>query len=167
MTGEISVARLSADTPLARPADFEALVAMMERTGRLHATFEEGFTLAPGWAAMQRGWLARVVGDPDWYVALAFVGGEAVGCVMATAEYHPPIYVHPHRGWLSDVWVEERWRRRGVARTLIAAAEDWLREQGISRIELSVAQANTAAQAVYARLGYHLATLTFARDFDQ
>lgn len=164
MAANIRVVRLSEATPGVRPADFESLVAMMERTGRLHATFEEGFTLAPGWEAMQRGWLARVVGNPEWYVALAFLDGAAVGCVMATIADSPPIYTHARRGWLSDVWVEEGARRRGVARALIAAAEDWMRQQGMSRVELSVAMRNPDAQALYAGLGYRPATLTFARD---
>jgi GNAT superfamily N-acetyltransferase len=164
MAAEILVQRLTASGGGTRPDDIEALAAMMERTGRLHATFEPGFALAPGWEAMQRGWLRRVLADPDWYVALATVAGQVAGCLMATLEDAPPIYVLARRGFLSDVWVEEAWRRMGVTRALVAAAETWFRERGVSRIELSVAMANAPGRATWQRLGYHPTTERWARD---
>ena len=164
MAAEILVRRLATAGGEPRPADLEALAAMMERTGRLHATFEPGFALVPGWEAMQRGWPRHVLADPDWYVALATVAGHAAGCLMATLEDAPPIYVLARRGFLSDVWVDEAWRRMGVTRTLVAAAEIWFRERGVSRVELSVAVANAPGRETWRRLGYHPTTEHWARD---
>lgn len=164
MAAEIIVTRLTTASVQARPADFAALADMMERTGRLHETFEPGFVLAPGWEALQRGWVRRVLTDTDWYVALATIAGQPAGCLMATLEDAPPIYVLSRRGFLSDVWVEEAWRRRGVARALVEAAETWFREQGVARVELTVAAANAPGKAVWRRLGYHPATEHWVRD---
>ncbi len=166
MANSVMVTRLPEDAPAAHPAEFGALVAMMERTNRLHESFGAGFALAPGWEDMQRGWLQRVVGDPHWFVALAYSAGQPAGCVMATIEEHPPILANTRRGYLTDIWVEPEWRRHGVAAALMAAAERWVREQGARRIELLVAANNAAAQALYRALGYEPVMQRWARQLD-
>jgi putative acetyltransferase len=45
-------------------------------------------------------------------------------------------------------------RRRGVGRALLAAAEDWARGAGVTKIELHVFPHNGAALALYERSGY-------------
>ena len=67
---------------------------------------------------------------------------------------------HAHLDWrhdppeLQDVFVLEKQRRRGVAERLSAAAEDRVRERGFDRIALDVDVENTAALALYDKLGY-------------
>ncbi len=67
---------------------------------------------------------------------------------------------HAHLDWrheppaLQDVYVPERHRRRGIASMLSAEAEERVRERGHARIALDVDVENTAARALYERLGY-------------
>ena len=50
--------------------------------------------------------------------------------------------------------VVDRWRRRGVGRLLMDAAELWAREQKLLLVYLETAVNNTAAQAFYGARGY-------------
>jgi ribosomal-protein-alanine N-acetyltransferase len=50
--------------------------------------------------------------------------------------------------------VVDRWRRRGVGRLLMDAAEYWAREQKLLLVYLETAENNTAAQAFYGVRGY-------------
>lgn len=59
-----------------------------------------------------------------------------------------------HRGWVYYLAVDEAVRRHGVGRALMAAAEEWLRGQGIPKVQLVVRDTNAAATAFYERLGY-------------
>lgn len=59
-----------------------------------------------------------------------------------------------HRGWLSYVSVDPGHRRRGFARAVVAAGEDWLRGRGIPKAQLLIRQSNTQVRAVYAALGW-------------
>jgi GNAT superfamily N-acetyltransferase len=71
---------------------------------------------------------------------------------------------HAHIAWsethlglpeIQDVFVLPELRRRGIASQLTHAAEDEARARGWERISLSVSQdANPAASALYAKLGY-------------
>jgi GNAT superfamily N-acetyltransferase len=67
---------------------------------------------------------------------------------------------HAHLDWrhdppeLQDVFVPEQHRRRGIATRLSAAAEERVRGRGYDRIALDVDVENTAARALYEKLGY-------------
>lgn len=58
-----------------------------------------------------------------------------------------------HRGWVYYLAVAEGARRTGLGRTLMAAAEDWLRARGCPKIQLMVRDSNAEALGFYAALG--------------
>jgi len=59
------------------------------------------------------------------------------------------------RTWiLNDLFVEEPYRKKGVAKSLIKAAERFAWETGAVRIILATQISNTAAQSLYESLGY-------------
>ncbi|AJP72765.1 GNAT family acetyltransferase [Sphingomonas hengshuiensis] len=58
-----------------------------------------------------------------------------------------------HRGWVYYLAVHPERRRGGTGRALMAAAEGWLRERGVPKIQLMVREGNDAALAFYAALG--------------
>lgn len=55
---------------------------------------------------------------------------------------------------LNDLFVAAAGRRQGVATRLLAALEGYAWSLGASRVTLNVARPNTAAQALYASLGW-------------
>jgi ribosomal protein S18 acetylase RimI-like enzyme len=57
---------------------------------------------------------------------------------------------------LYDLYVTERLRRQGVARSLMNTASEWARAQGAARLDLETARDNAAGQALYRSLGYEL-----------
>ncbi|MEO1531430.1 MAG: GNAT family N-acetyltransferase [Pseudomonadota bacterium] len=73
-------------------------------------------------------------------------------------------YVLPENqrfGYISDLWVEPRARRRGVASALIGAAEERLAAAGMKRIEISAIAVNLGAIRAYEALGYRRAYVGF------
>lgn len=59
-----------------------------------------------------------------------------------------------HRGWVYYLAVDPARRGSGLGRTMIAAAEAWLRARGAPKIQLMVREDNAATIAFYAHLGY-------------
>lgn len=59
-----------------------------------------------------------------------------------------------HRGWLYSMAVDPKHRHRGLGRRLVRHAEDWLRQQGILKVELMVRETNRQAIGFYNALGY-------------
>jgi len=72
--------------------------------------------------------------------------GELVGTVIATHD--------SRRGWINRVAVHPAHRRQGIARRLIAAAEDVLHEQGIHIIAALIEPDNGASLALFEAAEY-------------
>ena len=60
-----------------------------------------------------------------------------------------------HRGWVYYVTVDPDQRFKGYGRTIMAAAEEWLRARGIEKLQLMVRGDNAKVHAFYQSLGYY------------
>jgi ribosomal protein S18 acetylase RimI-like enzyme len=81
--------------------------------------------------------------------AIAEEGGEALGYVLARMADQRPDVVH-----VTDLYVREAARRRGVAKALLEAVVEAARVQGRTHLTLEVVSTNAEALAVYRRLGF-------------
>lgn len=59
-----------------------------------------------------------------------------------------------HRGWVYNLAVSEVRRRQGLGRMLMVAAEEWLRGNGVVKIQLMVRDENAPALSFYEVAGY-------------
>jgi RimJ/RimL family protein N-acetyltransferase len=133
----------------AEPGDARALVVLARAVG----------AEPEGWLISDGGW--RSVGEERRHLRaarsstkLAVLVAEAdegiVGRLTIARE------VHPACDHVADIglMVAQSFRRRGVGKALLAAAEDWARAVGVRKIELHVFPHNEAAIALYERAGY-------------
>ena len=130
-----------------RDADVESVVALWQRCG-----------------------LTRPWNDPEADIALArrrpnstVLIGRNADAIVATAM----VGHDGHRGWVYYVAVDPNRRAQGLGRSIMNAAEDWLREAGIAKLQLLVRRSNAKAGAFYQSLGYTEAeTIVFAKWLD-
>jgi ribosomal protein S18 acetylase RimI-like enzyme len=59
-----------------------------------------------------------------------------------------------HRGWVYYVAVDPDHRHKKYGRVIMDAAENWLRQRGIEKMQLLVRSDNTGVKAFYEQLGY-------------
>ena len=108
-------------------------------------------------ALWQRCGLTRPWNDPASDIAFARRGANAailIGrhedkIIATTMVGHDG-----HRGWVYYVAVDPDAQGKDFGRTIMAAAEDWLRHQGVVKAMLMVRPDNTKVQAFYDKLGY-------------
>jgi ribosomal protein S18 acetylase RimI-like enzyme len=121
-------------------------------------------------ALWQRCGLTRPWNDPAADIALARRGsnatiliGRADGAIVASA-----LVGHDgHRGWVYYVAVDPGRQKQGLGRTIMNAAEQWLREAGLPKLQLLVRRENAKAGAFYRGIGYEEAdTIVFAKWID-
>jgi ribosomal protein S18 acetylase RimI-like enzyme len=105
----------------------------------------------------QRCGLTRPWNDPSSDIAFARRGpsstiliGRTGDAIAATAM----VGHDGHRGWVYYVAVDPVAQKQGLGRAIMAAAEDWLRQQGIAKVMLMVRPDNRQVQAFYETLGY-------------
>ena len=61
-----------------------------------------------------------------------------------------------HRGVLYYLAVDPAFQKRGFGKAAVAAAEDWLRERGVWKINLMVRSENKQAGRFYEHMGYEI-----------
>jgi ribosomal protein S18 acetylase RimI-like enzyme len=114
--------------------------------------------------------LTRPWNDPASDIALArrgpasaiLLGREDEAVVASAMVGHDG-----HRGWVYYVAVDPDRRGQGLGRAIMTAAEDWLRQRGIAKLQLLVRRENTKAGAFYETLGYDEAEVAvFAKWLD-
>ena len=59
-----------------------------------------------------------------------------------------------HRGWIYYLATLPDMRNQGIGRACVEAAEVWLREHGVGKVQLMIRETNAAVQAFYERIGY-------------
>ncbi|MBB5690078.1 GNAT family N-acetyltransferase [Roseomonas alkaliterrae] len=100
--------------------------------------------------------------EADFHAAI-FGTPQRAGCLVAEWEGEPAgmalyhwtfsTFLARHGRWLEDLWVEPRFRRRGIARALFARlARDTL-EEGGGRLAWNVLDWNQPAIATYDAMG--------------
>ena len=118
--------------------DYDAIRALWEEAGlpikRAGRDSREQFS-----AQMARG-CQTVLGVRD--------GERLIGVVVATHD--------GRKGWINRLAVHPDYRRRGLARHLIAQAEDALRAQGMRIVAALVEEWNEASLALFQATGYVL-----------
>jgi RimJ/RimL family protein N-acetyltransferase len=133
----------------AEPRDASELVDLARTVG----SEEEGWLITDGdWrsASEERRYLRAIRRSRHAAVLVAEVTERIVGRLSIARDPHPA------SGHVADVgvMVAREHRRQGAGRALMAAAEDWARGVGVSKIELHVFPYNAAALALYESLGY-------------
>lgn len=75
--------------------------------------------------------------------------GTVVGSVMVGHD--------GHRGWLYYVSAQPGSQGQGIGRRVVEAAEDWLRQRGVVKVQLMVRETNTKVVSFYEHLGFEVA----------
>jgi GNAT superfamily N-acetyltransferase len=99
---------------------------------------------------LQRDCLGKV---PKFYAFIAQLEGKTVGYVSYFFNYSsflavPTLYIE-------DIFVLEKYRRKGVGKKLFDYLKAVAKEEGCGRIEFTVLEWNTVAQQFYEKNGAH------------
>jgi ribosomal protein S18 acetylase RimI-like enzyme len=120
-------------TPI-EDADIAAVIALWQRCGLTRPWNDAAADIA----LARKGTNAAVLAGRDGsaIVATVLVGHDG------------------HRGWVYYVAVDPDHRHKGYGGIVMEAAESWLRERGIEKLQLMVRSDNSQVQTFYQSLGY-------------
>jgi ribosomal protein S18 acetylase RimI-like enzyme len=84
--------------------------------------------------------------DTHSTVLVGLDGGQIVASAMVGED--------GHRGWVYYVAISPERQRSGLGRVMMQAAEDWLKQRGVWKVQLLVRADNAQATNFYDQLGY-------------
>jgi diamine N-acetyltransferase len=97
--------------------------------------------------------LSKFIADANLGQAWIFLEGPTpIGYIVLTFGYS--FEFHGRDAFIDELYVEPRFRRRGIARLAMQFVEERAREFGVNAIHLEVDEGNTAAEELYRRAGY-------------
>lgn len=150
-----------------RPAtalDVPAVLPMVRAICDLHEAWDaERYGMLADVVERYARWLPERAVDPR-SVFLVAEGGSAdggglAGFLVGTCEENIPIYRVKEFGFIHDVWVDERYRRQGVAAALTEAAVERFRAIGVVQVRLETARANESARALFESCGFRIGAI--------
>ena len=89
-------------------------------------------------------------------VILAWYRGERIGLLWITLQ---ALHQGEGNAWLLAVFVDRRYRRKGLGGRLMRWAEDWAAGKGAKEIWLNVGGGNDQALALYRSRGFEVETM--------
>ena len=97
----------------------------------------------------------EVLARPRSAAFVAAVDTSLAGFIAGTIERNLPDRLPAEHATVGYLWVEERFRRQGIARALFAEVTGWARTQnGISHFEMAVLSADDAAAGFWRSIGF-------------
>jgi ribosomal protein S18 acetylase RimI-like enzyme len=107
--------------------------------------------------------LAECMEDEKQIVLVADAGSGLGGFAMGRLGEDPPCFDLPPHAFVTNFFVSERLRRRGIGRRLYEALAEHFREQGVEEIRLGVAARNPLSNAFWREIGFEPAMVTMRR----
>ncbi len=134
---------------------------MIRRAGKqdidtLISFLQELFSIETDFVAdhdKQRAGLSLLLGDSDKKIIFVAVCGQDVAG-MVTAQLVVSTAAGGYAVLLEDMFVKDKFRRRGVGQALLDAIKSWAEGKDAKRIQLLADQRNETVLAFYERFGF-------------
>lgn len=130
------------------------MVRLWEMLAKHHEKVSEHFQLA--WDS-KRNWakyLEKKFSEISTKLIVAEENGKIVGFMLCLLSPNAPIFKERKIGVISDVFVLEERRRKGVTRKMLDVATRWFRKNKVRSVQLGMAHYNMEARAVWRNLGF-------------
>ena len=134
--------------------DLPDVVNLWGMLARHHEDISDDFELA--WDSKRKwaDYLKRKFAEISTKLVVAEEEEKLVGFMLCMLSPNTPIFKERKIGVISDVYVLEELRRKGVANKMLDVALRWFKKNKVRSIQLAVAHANLEARAVWRSLGF-------------
>lgn len=158
----------------AEASDIPQMLPMIARICVLHQAWDQAkYGFLPNPEQRYQSWLRQVIKNPR---SLCLVAERStphsdpdsnpdsnpesdsalVALLIATAEQEIPIYRVKEFGFIHDLWVEEAYRREGIARQLVQRTIAHFHQMEIAQIRLDTAAPNEIARKFFSGCGFRV-----------
>jgi ribosomal protein S18 acetylase RimI-like enzyme len=98
--------------------------------------------------------VARMIRSRNASVFVAGIDDKLVGHIIVGITKLPPIYIHDKEAHVHEIYVEKKYRNKGIGTKLLVAANSFAKEKGIFSLGLTVNIKNKEAFSLYKESGF-------------
>jgi mycothiol synthase len=140
------------------PEGVEIRPVLPEHLQKINDASKEAFQDDWGFSPDLEHTVEQWVEDPNYDPTLwrvAWEGDQVVGMVLNFIDARANEEYHYKRGWTENICVRRPWRKKGIAKALIAASLHAIKERGMQEAALGVDTENiSGALKLYESMGY-------------
>ena len=109
--------------------------------------------------------LPALIESKESQVFVVELDGEIVGCGFGKIEENKPKFIEKHRGYIGLIYVDENYRRRGIAEKIFENLFEWFKERDVWEAMLRVYHDNDAAVKAYEKIGFSTGLIEMKMNF--
>ena len=119
-----------------------------------HSDLDPYFVPSDAVEEVYRNFMEQSLLSEDRLLLVAEIDGKLVGYAAAEIQARSPIFRIAKNGYINDVFVEEEFRKLGIAREFLTELKKWFESKGIKHVELSVLADNEVGKKTWAKFGF-------------
>ena len=96
-------------------------------------------------------------------VLVAELDGDVVGYSVSWLVKRPPIFVVKEHGYVDDVYVVKKHRRKGLAKLFLDEHYSWFRKKGVKLISITWHASNALGKGAWEKYGFKPTLITGVR----
>lgn len=146
--------------------DVDGICHLWEQFAAMRETMTDSRILNDDAADYFFGYATGLLQRKDTLTLVAEDGDKLVGYMVAQKQRRPPIYHHTRVAYLSDAFVAEGARKKGILRNFVDELQAWCKREGITAIDVQIFAGNDVAQDVYRKMGFHDYRTVFRREIE-
>ncbi|MBD3884210.1 GNAT family N-acetyltransferase [Phormidium tenue FACHB-886] len=144
----------------AQPPDVANLLPMIAKICALHENWDAAkYGFLPHPERRYESWLNRLIQNQRDLCLVAEDNNQLIGFLIATVEQEIPIYRLKQYAFIHDLWIEDEYRRGGIAKQMVQQAIANFQQLGITQIRLDTAHPNEAARRLFTDCGFRISTI--------
>jgi GNAT superfamily N-acetyltransferase len=121
------------------------LVKMWKNFMDYHGRIDPSFFVVPGAERLYRKFLLKHISGRNMTVLTAVEDGQVIGSCMLALRMNPPVLKVKKTGFVEEMFVAEKYQRKGVGTALIKSGLAWCKKKGLRRVELTFLPGNKKA----------------------
>jgi ribosomal protein S18 acetylase RimI-like enzyme len=150
----------------AREDDLEGVDDLWEQLAKHHEGLSDKFSLALDSKKRWSKYLREKFAEISTKLIVAEEEGEMVAFMLCLLEPNTPVYKERKIGVISDVYVKQERRRKGLAKKMLDVAAAWFLKNKVRTVRLNVAADNLEARAAWRMIGFEPLMIDKRLDLD-
>ncbi len=138
----------------AREDDLDGVSDLWEQLAGHHEMLSEDFALTSDSKRKWSKYLRDRFREISTKLIVAEEDGQIVAFMLCLLQPNYPIFKDKKIGVISDVYVKQERRRKGLAKKMLDVAVAWFKKNKVRTVRLNVAAANLEARAAWRMLGF-------------
>ncbi|MBU7022614.1 MAG: GNAT family N-acetyltransferase [Theionarchaea archaeon] len=138
----------------AQPQDIDVITELNCELADYHRALDVYYKSGRETRSVFKQYVCSILDNGHYRIVVAEVRDRIVGYCIGRIEPTKPFVTLERIGKISDTYVKERYRNRGIGKSMVHSLFNWFRDKGIFQVELSVDSRNESGVKAWEGLGF-------------